>query len=265
MSVLARNRQEAKTEFEMNCARLVRLTVQRSNNIPERYKKFIKPGLCRLVTGAYYDCIMANECDRKSEGGKKQRVEMMDNAICQLLRMQKPLLVYWSLFDTKEGGIREWVELLNKEITLLNGAAGYKAEERKVPMIQIFDMNSDAIFVMKMRELHKFTYQKICKVPLGYKDHLSDRILQFADDALYYVVDGNKKMPKNKKQYEDRDKQLRRAIDNLNGMQRPLYALWNVMDYSENVMDEWAGMINETLKLIQGVRKSDRKRFGKLK
>lgn len=265
MSVLARNRKLASTEFEMNCARLVKLTVRRADNIPNRYKKFIKPRLCGMVTAAYHDCIMANECERRTEAGKQERVKLMDHSIRKLLRMQKPLLVYWSLFDTKEGGIKEWVELINKEIALLNGAAGYTMEVRPVPMIQIFNLHSDAIFVMKMRNLHKFTYQKICKVPLEYKDHLSDEILRFADDALYYTMQGNSSIPTNKAQYEVRDKRFRRAIDNLNGMQRPLYALWNVMEYSENTMDEWAGIINETLKLLQAVRKSDRERFGKLK
>ena len=100
---------------------------------------------------------------------------------------------------------------------------------------------------------------------MEYKDHLSDQILQFVDDALYCTLQGNDIFPTTKKQYDARDKYIKRAIDNLNGLQRPLYALWNVMLYSENVMDEWAGQINECIKLLSGLRNSDKKRFGKLK
>lgn len=267
MTVLARKRQQASTEFEMNCARLVKYTVQRADNVPNRYKKFIRPRLCKLVNLAYYNAIMANEADRRTTAGQKERVKLFNSAIAALGKMERPLVVYWSLFETSEGGKREWTELINREILLLNGAAGFKAEERSLPMIETFDMNysDDRQFVNRMRELHKFTYSKICTVPLEYKDHLSDMILYMVDDALYCVLKGNRTVPRNKKQYEIRDKYFRKAVDNLNGLQRPLYALWNVMEYSENAMDEWAGLINETIKMIQGVRKSDKSRFGTLK
>ena len=85
------------------------------------------------------------------------------------------------------------------------------------------------------------------------------------EHALYCTLQGNDNFPTTRKQYEARDKYLKRAIDNLNGLQRPLYALWNVMCYSENTMDEWAGQINECIKLLSGLRSSDKKRFGKLK
>lgn len=267
MSVLARMRNQAWTEFEMNCARLVKYTVQRADNVPNRYKKFIRPRLCGPVSAAYHCIILANEADSRTESGKAERVKLLNSAVRILLRMQKPLVCYWSLFDTKEGGIKEWTELFNKEFALLYGAAGLKVDSKEIPMIRTFDMaySDDRMFVNKMRDLHKYTYSKIVSVPLEYKDHLSDQILQFVDDALFCTLQGNSCIPTTKKQYEIRDRYFRRAVDNLNGLQRPLYALWNVMLYSENVMDEWAGQINESIKLIQGVRKSDKKRFGQLR
>lgn len=266
MTVLARNRMQAPTEFEMNCARLVKYTVDRANHVPNRYKKFIRPKLCKLVNLAYYNAIMANEADARTQRGRKERERLFDAAISALSKMDKPLVVYWSLFQTSEGGKQEWVDMINREIALLNGAAGYKAGERALPMIDILEMDysKDRQFINKMRELHKFTYSKVCSVPLEYKDHLSDMILYLVDDALFCTLRGNSNIPRSKKEYEIRDKYFRKAIDSLNGLQRPLYALWNVMEYSENIMDEWAGLINETIKMIQGVRKSDKSRFGSL-
>lgn len=265
VTVLARNRKLAPTEFEMHCGRLLQYTVQRADHIPNRYKKFIRPQICRPVASAYHNAILANETSYKTEDGRKERAKLMDNAIRALLRMQKPLVVYWSLFDTKDGGIREWVEMTNREIALLNGAASYGAE-RMVPMIETFEMSysDDRMFINAVRTLHKFTYTKICSVPLDYKDYLSDEILTFVDEALFCTLKGNRQIPTRKKQYEIRDKYFRRAIDNLNGLQRPLYALWNVMEYSENTMDEWAEHINEAIRLLQGVRKSDKRRFWQL-
>lgn len=266
MSVLARNRRLSTTEFEMNCARLVQLTAQRADHIPARYKKFVRPRLMELTTSAYHAAIMANEADSRTETGRADRRKLFERSIRCLVALQKPLVVYWSLFDSKEGGIREWADLVNKELALLRGAAHFE-DDREVPMIKTFDLkySEDRMFLNKMRELHKYTYSKICTVPLEYKDHLSDQILQFVDDALYCTLQGNDNFPTTRKQYEARDKYLKRAIDNLNGLQRPLYALWNVMCYSENTMDEWAGRINECIKLLSGLRSSDKKRFGKLK
>ena len=267
MSVLARKRQQASTEFEMNCARLVRLTVQRCDSIPKRYQKLVRPKLMQPTMAAYHAVIMANEGDARTEEGREYRRMLFDRVTRFLIALQKPMAVYWSLFDTKEGGRREWIDLVCKELALIDGAARYGDGEREVPMIRTFELeySDDRIFVNKMRDLHKYTYSKICAVPLEYKDHLSDQILQFVDDALFCVLRGNDGIPSTRKQYEARDKYFKRAIDNLNGLQRPLYALWNVMLYSENTMDEWAGQINECIKLIQGVRNSDKKRFGRLK
>lgn len=266
MSVLARKRHQAPTEFEMNCARLVKYTVQRCDSIPKRYQKFVRPKLMQPTMTAYHAVIMANEGDARTEEGREERRKLFERATRSLLFLQKPLVVYWSLFDTKEGGRKEWVDLVCKELALIDGVTQRRDEERLVPMIRTFDLeySDDRIFVNKMRDLHKYTYSKICSVPLEYKDHLRDQVLQFVDDALYCVLSGNSCIPTTKKQYDARDRYFRRSIDNLNGLQRPLYALWNVMCYSENVMDEWAGQVNECIKLIQGVRNADKKRFGKL-
>ena len=53
-------------------------------------------------------------------------------------------------------------------------------------------------------------------------------------------------------------------MDNLNAMQRPMVGLWNIMDYSEKIMDEWAGMIDEELRILAGLREADRKRYSGL-
>ena len=267
MSVLAEKRKIAFTEFEMQCSRCVEQTEQRCSSIPVRSKKFIKPKLMYHVVAAYHAAIMANEHEWKTETGKAERVKLMDEAIKQLLLMQKPLVVYWSLFDTKDGGIEDWKGNINKAIVLLNAAAGFHDGERELPMIRSFKLkySEDAIFVSKVRAFHKFTYQKLYRVPEEYKNRLTDEISSFADNVLYSVLRGNEGIPENAKQYKTRDGYFRKAIDNLNGMQRPLYALWNIMEYDENTMDEWASLMNECIKMIQGVRKSDRERFGKLK
>lgn len=171
MSVLARKRQQASTEFEMNCARLVRLTVQRCDSIPKRYQKLVRPKLMQPIMAAYHAVIMANEGDARTEEGREYRRKLFDRATRYLITLQKPMAVYWSLFDTKEGGRREWTDLVCKELALIDGAARYGDGEREVPMIRTFELeySDDHIFVNKMRDLHKYTYSKYVLFPWNTK------------------------------------------------------------------------------------------------
>lgn len=120
-------------------------------------------------------------------------------------------------------------------------------------------------FLGKMSELHKYTFQKTAHAPNDAFDALSVRIDDFATNALYDVVMANQREPRTREEAQKRDAWLKDAIDNLNGMQRPMVGLWNVMDYSEKIMDEWAGMIDEELRILAGLREADRKRYSGLK
>lgn len=267
MSVLARFRDTASAEFEMNAVKLHKYTHQRLSSVPNRRKKFVCPKIEKLTSSMYCDVIMGNEQSYRAEDGRSMRNALFERAIRTLTQLQDPLIVFTSLQDASEGGMQEWIGMINREIALLNGAIGYQEGERKLPLLEVYDMkySEDAIFVQKMRAYHRYCYDKIIRVPLEYKEYLSESILRMVDDALCCVIKGNRKIPTNKQEYEYREKMFQRAIRDLNSMQRPIYALWNVMMYSERVLDEWSGQLEEVLKLLRGVIKSDRQRFKQLR
>ena len=120
-------------------------------------------------------------------------------------------------------------------------------------------------FLGKMAELHRYTFQKTAHAPHDCFDALSIRIDDFVTNALYDVVMANAKEPRTKAEAQTRDAWLKDAIDNLNAMQRPMVGLWNIMQYSEKIMDEWAGMIDEEIRILTGLREADRKRYSGLK
>ena len=120
-------------------------------------------------------------------------------------------------------------------------------------------------FLGKMAELHRYTFQKTAHAPNDAFDALSVRIDDFATNALYDVVMANDREPKTRAQAQTRDAYLKDAIDNLNAMQRPMVGLWNIMQYSENIMDEWAGMIDEEIRILVGLRDADRARYKNLR
>lgn len=104
MSVLARKRQQASTEFEMNCARLVRLTVQRCDSIPKRYQKLVRPKLMQPTMAAYHAVIMANEGDARTEEGREYRRMLFDRATRFLIALQKPMALYIGAFSIRRKG-----------------------------------------------------------------------------------------------------------------------------------------------------------------
>ena len=119
-------------------------------------------------------------------------------------------------------------------------------------------------FLGKMAELHRYTFQKTAHAPNECFDALSTRIDDFCTNALYAVVMANEKMPQTRAEAQARDAWLKDAIDNLNAMQRPMVGLWNIMQYSEKTMDEWAGMIDEEIRILTGLRDADRQRYKSL-
>lgn len=264
MSVLRSNRQVAFTEFERQMGIICREVKNRLSSVPARYRKFINPKLYEPASKAYRCVTLANEQSPKTAQGLARRNALLDTALKSIMQLQKPLLAYWNLKDSTEGGMKELADMLNREIALIFGV---QKREGVRPMIIILPTKKmeRLAFLKKMSELHKFTYQKIGHAPTDCKDFVSDEIALCADTALCSVVLANNKIPETREEADHRATHLQNAIDNLNAMQRPLLSLWNIMDYSENIMDEWAGLLNEELKILEGLKKADQTKYKNLR
>lgn len=264
MSVLRSKRKTAFSEFERQMGIIVRHTSDRLNSVPMRYRKFIYPKIYDPTNRAYTDVILANEQNVKTPEGSRQRSALFTDALRAILSLQKPLLSLWNILDIREDGAKQWADMLNREIALIFGVT--KREEVQ-PMIVALPKSKiqRLAFLQKMAELHKYTYEKIGHAPNHCKDFLSGRIADHIDTALCSVVLANHKIPETRTDAEKRERYIQAAIDSLNAMQRPLLALWNIMDYSEKTMDDWAGLIDEELKLLEGLKKADRARYKDLR
>lgn len=263
MSVHARKRKIAYGEFEHNMRRFCKQLYERLNSVPARYQRYINPKLYNTANRAYTALIYANEQNGNSEKGKVRREMFFNEALKCLKELQKPLYAAFNVLDASEGSMQVFVDLLNREVALISGITKkecklmfYSLPRRKFQTI---------LFLGKMSELHKYTYEKIGHAPKYCRDTLCAQIVDMADTALYWIVDANNVIPQTKAEAEKRDEKLKNAIDSLNAMQRPLLALWNLMDYSERIMDEWAGLIDEELRLLEGLRKADNARYKSLK
>lgn len=268
MSVLLRNRKMAKTEYVMQMVKLHEYTQERMQTVPARLKKYVCPHIMKLVTLAHSDVITGyNLWENNRTIDQEEWQRPLDDAIRALGKLQKGLLLYWVLKRTSDSGMDDWAKRINHEIVLLNGASGHSEGERVLPMIHTYDLkySESRIFVWKMQELVRYFYPKLSHVPLEYKDALTSECLHLIREALYHVMEGNRIIPKTKKQYEQRAKHFRQADAALNGLQVPLLSVWVIMKYSEREYNQQAELLNEEIKLLRGVMKSDKQRYADLK
>ena len=75
----------------------------------------------------------------------------------------------------------------------------------------------------------------------------------------------NRKIPTTQKEYIKRKEYLSKSISCLNKMNRGLLFYFNLMKYSERVMNEWSEMLTQELKMLHALQKSDKSRFEGLK
>ena len=265
MGVLRSRRGLAYSEFERRMWKIHINLESRMHALPARYKKHVCDKVYEPMNKAYSALIIADEQKGSAQAAKDKRQTCFRAAIHYLTQMEKPLMCFFNIRDISADGANEIEKALNLEIALIFGAAGWDKEEKPVIHILHKEKFKRLAFLGKMSELHRYTFQKTAHAPNDCFDALSTRIDDYATNALYAVVMANIKPPETRAEAEARDAWIKDAIDNLNAMQRPMVGLWNIMQYSERVMDEWAGMIDEEIRILTGLRDADRKRYSGLK
>lgn len=263
MAVLRRKRAVAFTEFERQMANICKELNARLNTLPARYHKYLDRRIYEPANQAYADTILANEQSDRNPGARDKRRACLLDALECLAKLQPPMLAYWNLKDSTEGGMNQLADMVNREYALIYGML---QRTEALPMMLTIPRHKakELQFIKTMCDLHKYSYQRIGHAPAGCTDFIGQQLALFADDALYHVIAANRKMPETKQEALQRAHHLQAAIDSLNGMQRPVLALWNLMDYSERTMDEWAGLIDTELKLLEGLKKADKARYSAL-
>ena len=264
MAVLRSKRGIAYSEFERNMWKIHIDLESRMHALPARYKKHVCARLYEPMNKAYDALIIADEQKGSAPAAKEKRQKYFKLAMPHLMQMERPLMAFFNIRDIRENGEDAIEQALNYEIALIFGVAGWKKEDKPVFHVLHKEKFKRLAFLGTMAELHRYTFQKTAHAPNDCFDALSLRIDDFATNALYDVVMANVREPKTKAEAQTRDAWLKDALDNLNAMQRPMVGLWNIMQYSEKIMDEWAGLIDEEIRILTGLREADRKRYSGL-
>lgn len=235
----------------------------RTTAVSKRRYKWISAPIEQKLNLAF-DLIMEINEGYFSHSKKQDEVEsLLDQIIFTILSLHKQLIVFWNVQSTSFNRQVTWAELIQKELRLL---AGMKCGDTNLPMIYTLDWQKihQVEFMENMTELHKFTHGKVVHIQNKYDGVDSALLINLVDDALYNLVLANAHIPTTKDEYDSRKKHISKAISSLNKMNRPLIAIFNIMDYSNHTMMEWSDMLSKELKLLYGLQRSDKVRFKNL-
>lgn len=260
MSVPKGKRRSAYSDFEQKMIDLHKMTAERLCAVPVRYKKLITEEVYYYTNTAYWAVLHASEMRPKNKEKINQRNTLLNNAADALQKLQNPLWTFWNISKYDERRMLYWVNLINDEIRILLKISGWEGGRKLIQTIN-WHVVREMVFLDNMSKLQRYTYQKVSHVPRKYYDYVSGEIIQCVNNAWYAALTGNSIIPKNRAEASDREKLFRYAKEQINLMQRPLYALWNVESFSEREMDEWAGMLDGELRLLSGVIEADADRY----
>lgn len=262
MSVVKAKRHLSPHEFWWQMEKLKEYTALKISNTPKRKRKIICVAIGKHTADAWHYTALADEIRIKDEETRIMRTELFAKAIHELEELQKPLYIYWNIQHADTKSMEFWSNSINEEMTRIAGI--YEKESGKqmhFHYIKILHWKQmrECQYVSKMAEYHKYVHGKLMHLPYDCMDVQKYR--EIIDHVFCEIVQSNWKIPETKQEFKKRKELIEDAIKQLNASQYLIYSIWNLKPFSEREMNEWAGMLNEILKLLSAVRKSDASRF----
>ena len=264
MSVLKNKRKLSRTEYERTFEELYGYAISQTNKVPKRRKKWVTKEIDAVMNDAYVWVMDLSEAYFEKNVRAEAREKIAIKIIRRLNGMGRPLFTYWNVMGCTDKEMERWLDLIKREIDLLNN---FVIEKNFAMSLQVLDWNKiDRVsFLKNMCDMHRYVHTKVIHANCAYDDSAGNLLIRLVDDALYNIMEANRKIPETSDEYKRRKEHICKAIASLNEMNRPILFYFNLMQYSERVMREWAGMLSEELKMLAALQKSDKERFSNLK
>ena len=262
--VLKRNRNPSKYNYEEVFWRFDRYTKSIMEKVPKRKKKWLTSEIYETLanTAIYVMDIkeMRGETKNDTKIVKKQCALM---ALNELHKMQKPMIAYWNIMCTPSEKIAAWRNILNELVDELKIVIDAEYYEFK---FIVYDRSSisKVKFLENMCEFHRTSYSKMISAKGGYFNSASQILKKCVDDALYHIFLANQIIPSTKDEYIERKNHFSYALSRVDECNRAIYQLYKTEHYSNNACDKWFMQLKMQTDLLNGIIKSDRKRYGKL-
>ena len=260
MGVIKSKREISRYEYAYRFIKLYNFTEIKLSKMAKRKYRWLGAPIAAKMNGMRDEIMQI--FDPYYESGKTLQEQCL-SVIKGLLSLQKPLLALWNVEGYTEKRMEKWISLIEMEIDLLADLGGF--EKRKGYMFILDYEAINRLDCMKyMSKLHKMIYTKSVSLPAYCRETKGSYLMEIADTALFRLARGNRKIPETKEEYETRKNDFSRAMNCIKSMEQPMFAVFNLMNYSTETMEEIAGLITETEKLLAGLMKSDEERFAGL-
>ena len=121
---------------------------------------------------------------------------------------------------------------------------------------------SELQFLATARKLQIYTIQKcVNTIPKRYTFFVAQNLSDSATAVYANCKRGNSIYPLNQHEVQMRRDYFLKAYAELQNLVSQIEVAYELLHFEEKVLHEWAGLINEELKLIQAVLKKDRERY----
>lgn len=265
MAVHKSKRNISRFEFEHTFTKFYDYSCSRTSTIAKRRRKWLGYKIENIMNTAF-DYIMQTSIRISRRGYPLMtKTELLQRALSLLGDLQKALWVLWNVDVYPMKRMIRWSVFANDAIKMLKyeiqkDDAAFASDVEEI-MILDWEKIRKVAFLDNMSKLHRFTHGKAIHAQNKYDGSTTSILIDLVDEAFYQIICANAKIPKTQQEYKRRQDRLNKAIICLREMNRPLLSYFNTQHYSENVMREWSDMLQQEIKMLIALQKSDKSRF----
>lgn len=257
MSVIKSKRTLSPIEYAYHYTRIYEYMQARLSRISKRKQKWLSDPIVIIMNTIYDHIAQMNNSYFKYGINEKPVQDQSTQVIEEILSLQKPLIAWWNVDNYPERKMEYMSILLNREIELLEGHGGLPKNDCNRIFFFKWNKINKVEFLKNMAELHRFIYTKTIQLPATIRETNGNMMMDLADTALFLLLDANRKYPTNKEICKERIKEFSVALQCIKEMQMPIISLFIESRYSERVMVEWSTLLNNEIKLLTGLLKSE--------
>lgn len=277
MTVLKNKQNTSALEYERNFMGLYDYMKNLIDGFPRRWQKPLgKP--MKEDLNEIYDRITKITDMYVEKEGPKVRYKLCEETICALEDYAKWIYLYWIISEGRNGikpapiRKREFMaKMFNREIYLLAGVMRFIDRKKRYGPISVHYMKEfhpddikGVVFLEKLSELNSMVYPKSIRIPEAERDEEMTLACRLIRDAFYNAYEGNREQAFDKESYARRRRYLGAAISQLYRLNRPMLKMFMVHMFSNEDMTKITNLINDSLKLLQGLQEADKERYGNL-
>jgi len=266
LSVLKVNRHLSHTEYEEAYYRYFHDSERILNKCSKRREKYIAQPIAELNVLLYEEIMsITTNLYARSKEKKKQKQDKIQNCFKYIKGLNKAIMVYANIREISFDSQCRWCEPLVDIMEYLNNKVDHPYPHSKYKFrVLDWDKIKDFEVLNNMCELHRYCHCKAVRAKEILDDNTVSLLIYLIDESFYLTMIANSYIPRTKAEYEERKKMLDESLALLYHIQRPMITLYNVMKYSNRIQTEWSNLLTKQIKLLNGLRESDKSRFSKL-